>query len=187
MQEAAEQTPGSMAAIMNLEEEKLQEICHICDVEVANINCPEQIVLTGPAKPIQQAMSLSAEAGAKKCVELNVSGAWHSRCMILAQEKFEPHVRQCNFRDPQIPIVNNIDAKPLQNAEEASRKLINQLCSSVLWQQSMQWFIDSGYEHFVEVGPKKVLRGLMRRVNRQVEVLNVEDGASLAAFLQANQ
>lgn len=187
MHEAAQEEPGSMAAIMDLEEERIREICHLCDVEVANINCSDQIIITGVDGMVDQAMNLSTEAGAKKCVKLNVSGPWHSRCMRLAKEKFEPVVRECVFHDPQIPIVNNVDGKPLQSGIEAPQKLIDQLCGSVLWKQSIEWMLQAGHDRFVEVGPKKVLRGLMRKIDRNAKVLSVEDPASLASFLQANQ
>jgi len=187
MHEAAQEEPGSMAAIMDLEEERIREICHLCDVEVANINCSDQIIITGAADMVDQAMNLSTEAGAKKCVKLNVSGPWHSRCMRLARKKFEPIVRECVFHDPQIPIVSNVDGKPLKNGVEAPQKLIDQLCGSVLWKQSIEWMLQAGHNQFVEVGPKKVLRGLMRKIDRNAKVLSVEDPASLAGFLQANQ
>jgi len=187
MHEASLCEPGAMAAIMDFDEDRLREICTLCDVEVANINSPDQIIITGRSEPVDRAMAMSADSGAKKCVKLNVSGPWHSRCMALAKEKFEPHVLQCSFRNPQIPVVSNVDALPLQSAEEAPRKLVEQICGSVLWRQSMEWLIRSGYDHFVEVGPKKVLRGLMRRIDRNVKVMNVEDPESLAAFLQANR
>jgi [acyl-carrier-protein] S-malonyltransferase len=106
--------------------------------------------------------------------------------MQLAREKFEPLVRRCTFREPQIPVIGNVDALPLERAAQAADKLINQVCSPVLWQQSMERLMADGHDTFVEVGPKKVLRGLMRRINRNVKVLNVEDAASLAGFLQAN-
>lgn len=187
MQEAADQEPGAMAAVMDLEGDKLQEICRLCDVEIANVNSPEQTILTGRVEPIRKAIAMSDEAGAKKCVQLNVSGPWHSRCMSRAREKFEPIVRGCKFYDPQIPVINNIDAKPLQSAAELPGKLVEQICGSVLWRQSMEKFVADGHTHFVEVGPKKVLRGLMRRIHRNAKVQNVEDTASLASFLQANQ
>jgi [acyl-carrier-protein] S-malonyltransferase len=187
MQEAALEEPGAMAAVMELEDEKLREICRICDVEVANINCAEQIIITGPDAPVKRAMAMSSEAGAKKCVQLNVSGPWHSRCMTSARDRFAPLVQECRFQDPKIPVINNLDAQPLKSAGEVPDKLIHQLCSPVLWRQSMEWLIAAGHTHFVEVGPKKVLRGLMRRISRDAKVFNVEDPASLTAFLQANQ
>ncbi|MCE5244905.1 MAG: ACP S-malonyltransferase [Desulfobacteraceae bacterium] len=187
MHEAARQEPGSMAAIMELGEAKIREICAECGAELANINCAEQIIITGPTEPVDRAVAMSEEAGAKKCVKLNVSGPWHSRCMTAARDSFAPHVRACCFQDPRITVINNVDACPLKNGEETPAKLIDQVCSPVLWQQSMERFIADGYTHFVEVGPKKVLRGLMRRIDRSASVLNVEDSASLAAFLKANQ
>lgn len=187
MHEASLQEPGAMAAIMDLEEDKVMEICQICGVEVANINCPDQIIITGPQEPVDQAIALSDEAGARKCIKLKVSGPWHSRCMHLAREKFEPIIRECTFYDPQIPVINNVDALPLQRADQVSQKLVDQLCGAVLWRQSMERLIEAGHDHFVEVGPKKVLRGLMRKINRNAKVLNVEDSASLTSFLQANQ
>ena len=132
------------------------------------------------------ASEMCDQAGAKKCIKLNVSGPWHSRCMEYAREKFDPLVRECVFRDPQIPVINNVDAEPLSSASELPGKLINQICGTVLWRQSMERLVKSGHEHFVEVGPKRVLRGLMRRIDRSVKVLNVEDEESLADFLQAN-
>lgn len=187
MQEAADSEPGSMAAIMDLDLDRVQEICRSCDAEVANINCAEQVIITGSTNAVNQAMTLSGEAGAKKCLKLNVSGPWHSRCMDFARQRFAPMVRRCEFHDPQIMVVNNVDALPLKHAAEVPGKLVDQICNSVLWHQSMEWLIAEGHRHFVEVGPKKVLRGLMRRINRTVEILNVEDPESLASFLQANQ
>jgi [acyl-carrier-protein] S-malonyltransferase len=186
MQEAAIREPGAMAAIMDLEEKKIQEICTLSGAQVANINCADQIIITGPEDMINTATEMCDLAGAKKCIKLNVSGPWHSKCMTSAREKFEPVVNECVFRDPQIPIINNIDAEPLRNGTELSSKLINQICGTVLWRQSMEHLIKTGHDHFVEVGPKKVLRGLMRRIDRGVKVSNVEDGESLTDFLQAN-
>jgi [acyl-carrier-protein] S-malonyltransferase len=187
MHEASLEEPGGMAAIMDLDQSKVSEICDECGVEIANLNCPEQIIITGPVGPIDLALTLSEDAGAKKCMKLNVSGPWHSRCMHLAREKFEPFIRKCTFHEPQIPVINNVDALPLQNAAQAADKLVDQICQPVLWQQSVERLIADGHKCFVEVGPKKVLRGLMRRINRGVKVLNVEDAPSLAGFLQANQ
>jgi [acyl-carrier-protein] S-malonyltransferase len=126
------------------------------------------------------------KAGAKKCVKLNVSGPWHSRCMEYARKKFAAVLGECTFKDPKIAIVNNVDAEISRSGSEIPDKLRNQICSPVLWKQSMERLIRVGFNHFVEVGPKKVLRGLMRRIDRNAKVLSVEDNASLASFLQAN-
>ena len=187
MHEASLLQPGAMAAVMDLDQDKLQDVCEMCGVEVANINCPDQTIITGPVDSVDRAVALSEEAGAKKCMKLNVSGPWHSRCMHLAREKFEPFARKCTFHEPQIAVISNVDALPLRNEAHAADKLVEQICSPVLWQQSMERLIADGHHYYVEVGPKKVLRGLMRRIDRSVKVLNVEDEASLASFLQANQ
>ncbi len=186
MQEAAIVEPGGMAAIMELEEEKIREICTLSGAEIANINCVEQIIITGPEVEVDSAASMCEKAGARKCVKLNVSGPWHSRCMDHARKKFEPVLGQCVFKNPQIPVVNNVDAQIPASGADIPEKLSRQICGSVLWRQSMERLIGAGFDSFVEVGPKKVLRGLMRRIDRSVKVLNVEDEASLAAFLQAS-
>ena len=186
MQEAAIIEPGGMAAIMDLEEEKIREICTLAGAEIANINCVEQVIITGPEVEVNSAATMCEKAGAKKCMKLNVSGPWHSRCMEYARERFEPVLGECVFKDPQIPVVNNIDAEFLKSGSQIPQKLSGQICSSVLWKQSMERMVGAGFTDFVEVGPKKVLRGLMRRIDRNVKVLNVEDDASLATFLQAN-
>ncbi|MCL5405166.1 MAG: ACP S-malonyltransferase [Deltaproteobacteria bacterium] len=186
MQEAAIVEPGGMAAIMDLEEEKIREICKVAGAEIANINCVEQIIITGPEVEVNNAASMCEKAGARKCVKLNVSGPWHSRCMEYARKKFEPILRECVFKNPQIPVVNNVDAQIPGNGSEIAGKLSRQICGSVLWRQCMERLIGAGFGDFVEVGPKKVLRGLMRRIDRNAKVSNVEDDASLAAFLQAN-
>lgn len=186
MQEAADKEPGSMAAIMDLPEEKIREICSFAGAEVANINCADQIIITGPHAEVNRTIEMCELAGAKKCIKLNVSGPWHSRCMKHARDKFQGTVMECSFRNPQIPIINNIDAQPLRSGTEAPDKLVRQICGAVLWQQSMEHLVRGGYANFVEVGPKKVLRALMRRIDRNVKTQNVEDGASLATFLQAN-
>ncbi|MDR3569240.1 MAG: ACP S-malonyltransferase [Syntrophobacteraceae bacterium] len=185
MQEAAIVEPGGMAAIMDLQEEKIREICTLSGAEIANINCAEQIIITGPQVEVNTAASMCEKAGAMKCVKLNVSGPWHSRCMEYALKKFEPVLRECVFKNPQIPVVNNVDAQIPASGSEIPAKLSRQICGSVLWRQSMERLIGAGFSNFVEVGPKKVLRGLMRRIDRNAKMLNVEDDASLATFLQA--
>ncbi len=186
MQEAAIIQPGGMAAIMDLEEERIREICTLAGAEIANINCVEQVIITGPEVEVNSAAMMCEKAGAKKCIRLNVSGPWHSRCMESARERFDPVLRECIFKEPQIPVVSNVDAKILKSGSEIPDKLARQICSPVLWRQSMEQLIGAGFTNFVEVGPKKVLRGLMRRIDRNVKVFSLEDDASLTTFLQAN-
>ena len=122
MQEAAIIEPGGMAAIMDLEEEKIREICTLAGAEIANINCVEQVIITGPEVEVNSAAMMCEKAGAKKCMKLNVSGPWHSRCMEFAREKFEPVLAECVFKDPQIPVVNNIDAEILKSGSQIPGK-----------------------------------------------------------------
>jgi [acyl-carrier-protein] S-malonyltransferase len=106
--------------------------------------------------------------------------------MEYARERFDPFLRACVFKEPQIPVVSNVDARILEAGSEIPDKLGRQICSPVLWRQSMERLIGAGFSNFVEVGPKKVLRGLMRRIDRNVKVFSLEDDASLTTFLQAN-
>ena len=185
MQEAADEQPGAMAAILNLPVEKIDEVCESCDIEMANYNSPGQIIVSGVEESVLRAMEICSDAGAKRCVRLNVSGPWHSRCMVRAREKFEPKLAQHIFQDPKIPVVANVDGDYVRDGNGARENLIQQLCAPVRWQQSIERLISDGHQRFVEVGPKKVLRGLMRQIDRNVEVYNVEDPESLEAFLLA--
>ena len=185
MQKAADEQPGAMAAILNLPPEKIDEVCETCDIEMANYNSPGQIIVSGVEESVLRAMEICTDAGAKRCVRLNVSGPWHSRCMVMAKEKFEPELARHIFQDPKVPVVANVDADYVGDGDGARENLVKQLCAPVRWQQSMERLISDGHQRFVEVGPKKVLRGLMRQIDRNVEVYNVEDPASLETFLKA--
>jgi len=184
MQEAAEENPGAMAAILNLPPDKVGEICSSCDIEIANYNSPGQIIVSGSDGGVGRAMEMGLEAGAKRCVRLNVSGPWHSRFMQPAQEKFWHDLAQYTFENPIIPVVANVDGDYVASATAARENLAHQLCGPVRWQQSMERLIKNGYQKFIEVGPKKVLRGLMRQIDRRVEAHNVEDPESLEACLR---
>jgi [acyl-carrier-protein] S-malonyltransferase len=185
MQKAADEQPGAMAAILNLPAEKIDEVCQSCDIEMANYNSPGQIIVSGVEESVIRAMEICSDVGAKRCVRLNVSGPWHSRCMVTAKEKFEPELAQYIFQNPKIPVVANVDADYVRDGNGARENLVQQLCAPVRWQQSIERLINDGHQRFVEVGPKKVLRGLMRQIDRNLEVHNVEDPESLEAFLQA--
>jgi [acyl-carrier-protein] S-malonyltransferase len=184
MQETADEHPGAMAAILNLSMDKVSEICSSCNIEMANYNSSSQIIVSGTEEGILRAMDMGTAAGAKRCVRLNVSGPWHSRFMQPAQEKFEQDLSQYAFADPAIPVVANVDGDYVADGNGARDNLTRQLCAPVRWQQSIERLIDDGYQKFVEVGPKKVLRGLMRQIDRQAKVYNVEDPESLEDCLE---
>ena len=184
MQEAADEHPGAMAAMLNLSADKVSEICQSCDIEMANYNSSGQIIVSGTEQGVLRAMEMGTEAGARRCVRLNVSGPWHSRFMQPAKERFEQELQNYTFANQQIPVVANVDADYIADGDAARENLVQQLCAPVRWQQSMERLVKDGYQRFVEVGPKKVLRGLMRQIDRSAEVHNVEDPESLEIFLK---
>jgi len=184
MQEAADQRPGAMAALLGLSLEKVREICESCEIEVANINCPGQIIVSGSEAGIARAVEAAAAAGSRRSIRLNVSGPWHSRLMRPAQGRFSQDLAGYAFRDPEISVIANVDAGYVRDGAAARENLARQVCAPVLWQQSMERLIRDGYRRFVEVGPKRVLRGLLRQIDRHVVVWNVEDSKSLEECLK---
>jgi [acyl-carrier-protein] S-malonyltransferase len=183
MQESADQHPGAMAALLNLPLEKVREICAACDIELANVNGPGQIIVSGSEAGVAQAMEMATTAGSRRSIRLNVSGPWHSRFMRPAQERFIADLARYPFRDPEMSVIANVDADYVRDGDAARQNLARQVCAPVLWQQSMERLIKDGYRRFVEVGPKRVLRGLLRQIDRQVAVWNVEDPKSLEECL----
>jgi [acyl-carrier-protein] S-malonyltransferase len=184
MQDAADRNPGAMAALLGLALEKVREICVASDIEVANINGPGQIIVSGSEAGVARAVEMAAAAGAKRSIRLNVSGPWHSRFMRPAQERFALDLAGYTFNDPEIAVVANVDADYVRDGATARENLARQVCAPVHWQESMERLIGDGHRRYVEVGPKRVLRGLLRQIDRGVEVWNVEDPKSLEECLQ---
>jgi len=184
MQEAADHHPGAMAALLNMPLAKVREICQVCDIEMANINAPGQIIVSGTETGIVRAMEMAAKAGSRRSIRLNVSGPWHSRFMQPAQERFALDLAGYAFRDPESLVVANVDADYVRDGAAARDNLARQVCAPVRWQESMERLIKDGHRRFVEVGPKRVLRGLLRQIDREVEVWNVEDPKSLEECLK---
>ncbi len=183
MHEASQEIKGGMVAVMNVSSDILNKICAETGLEIANLNSPDQTILTGTEEAIKAILKKHRELGLKRCVRLKVSGPWHSRWMEKAERIFRSSLDEVTFRDPQITVVSNVDALPTENGNSAREKLKKQITSPVYWHRSMKWFLDNGYNNFVEVGPKKVLVGLMRRIDKSVNMANVEDNNSLKAFL----
>jgi len=146
----------------------------------ANINSAGQIVIAGNAEAIDRAIELLKQRGAKRVVKLNVSAPFHCALMMPAQEKLARDLESLEFRDASIPVVVNVDARDCRNGGELKKALVRQVSSPVRWQESIEFLIQSGVERFIEVGPGKVLSGLLRQINRDVTGLNVEDSASLS-------
>ena len=182
MQEAVPVGVGAMAAILGLPIEKVSEVCQeaaqgeVC--QPANINSLEQIVVSGHAGAVERAMKLAGERGAKKTVSLPVSAPFHCALMQPAQDRLAEDLRALEFQNPSCPVVCNVDAKPVTTAEAARDALIRQVTGSVKWDPSVRLLIEKGVSTFVEVGPGKVLWGLMRQIDRSKTCLNVGDEAS---------
>jgi [acyl-carrier-protein] S-malonyltransferase len=187
MQEAVPVGTGAMAAILGMSLDAVGAVCgdaahgEVC--EPANINSPDQIVISGHAAAVERAVKLAQERGAKRAILLPVSAPFHCSLMKPAQERLAVDLQKLQFSAPTIPVVCNVYAKPVEDAESAREALIRQVTGSVNWSHSMQFLIDRGIQTFVEVGPGNVLCGLMRQIDRSKKCLNLEDEASLQKAL----
>jgi [acyl-carrier-protein] S-malonyltransferase len=185
MQEAVPLGTGAMAAVLGAELAGIERACleasgsQIC--APANINSPSQVVIAGNAEAVERVMELMKGIGARGVVKLKVSAPFHCALMKPAQERLAFDLEQLAFTDLKVPVITNVDAHVATSPVELRDALIRQVCAPVLWQQSMALLIEQGVSTFVEVGPGKVLCGLMRQINRDVGCLNVEDAASLHA------
>lgn len=188
MQEAVPAGQGGMAAIMGISPAVVQDACkraaegEICSA--ANLNSPEQTVISGHASAVKRAVEIASQLGAKRSMMLAVSAPFHSALMMPAQEKLEKDLRATSFADLQVPLVTNVDADTIRKGDEAREALIRQVTMPVRWQESMRLLLDEGVNTFLEVGPGRVLTGLMRQIERSVASLNVEDEKSLQATVE---
>jgi [acyl-carrier-protein] S-malonyltransferase len=187
MQEAVPVGVGGMAAIMGLSPAVVQDVCkRAAENEVcapANLNSPEQTVISGHASAVKRAVEIASQSGAKRAVVLAVSAPFHSALMMPAQEKLEKDLRATAMNFLQVPLVTNVDADTIRKGDEAREALIRQVTMPVRWEESMRMLLDEGVNTFVEVGPGKVLTGLMRQIERSVAILNVEDEKSMLGTL----
>ena len=184
MQEACESTKGGMAAIIGLDEEKTREVCAEAGVNLANLNCPGQIVISGESDKMQKACELAKTRGAKKAMPLPVAGAYHSPLMAVAQTKLETVLSSLSLGVPQIPVISNVTGRPHGGPADIHRRVVEQVTSSVLWEDSMRWLLGQGFTRFIELGPGKALSGFMRRIAPDAQMLNVGDVASLEATVK---
>ena len=179
MHEASEIHPGGMAAIIGLEEMALEHICSETGVELANVNCDDQVVISGDKLAVAQAMDLATARGAKKTVALRVSGAFHSSLMGHAQQGLVETINDLEMSAPRIPIIANSLAAPVTTAEEVRQELAEGLCHCVKWKQSVRYMVDSGASRFTEFGPGRVLSSLIKRIDRDVDAYTVSDPGSI--------
>jgi [acyl-carrier-protein] S-malonyltransferase len=189
IQEASDKNPGTMAAVIGLEKDKVSQICKnagslgVC--EAVNFNSPGQIVISGNTEAVKKAVELAAEAGAVKAVILNVSGPFHSSLMAEASFSMLKEFEKYKFKKPSFGVWTNCDAQPVLDESQIEEKLVKQIKSPVLWDDSVKNIINAGYETFIEIGPGKVLAGLLKRIDRSKKALNIEDGQSLEKTIEA--
>jgi [acyl-carrier-protein] S-malonyltransferase len=183
MQEAVPAGKGAMAAIMGLSPAVVADVCkRASDGQIcapANLNSPEQTVISGHADAVKRAVELASQAGAKRATILAVSAPFHSALMMPAQEKLARDLEKTHFGELRVPLVTNVDADTIETGEQAREALVRQVSTAVRWEESVRLLIEEGVNTFVEVGPGKVLSGLLRQIERSVATLNVEDEKSL--------
>lgn len=182
MQEAGKSKPGCMAAIIGMDEVSVEEICLESGAQIANINCPGQIVVSGNSEAIACSMDLAQSRGAIGVVPLEVSGAFHTPLMQPAVEGMAQAISRINFSPPQVPIVANSTAKPVTTIDEVKEELLQQLCHCVKWQASVEHMAEVGVSTFIEVGPGIVLTKLIKRIAKKAQVLNMSDLESIQAI-----
>ena len=185
MQQASISRPGTMAAILGLDELAFDQICAETGVELANINTDNQIVISGDRIAIAQAVDLANARGARKAVPLPVSGAFHSSLMLEAEEGLAAELNSITLREPKIPIVANCDCRSLISSADVREELVQGLCKCVQWKDSVRTMIGSGIGHFVEFGAGGVLAGLIKRIDRNVEVSAVADPESIRKLAES--
>ena len=179
MQKACEAAPSTMAAIIGLPDEKVEEICQSINkdenvVVPANYNCPGQLVISGNVEAIKEACAAMKEAGAKRALPLPVGGAFHSPLMQPAKDELQAAIEQTEINTPSCPVYQNVDAKPHTDPAEIKANLIAQLTSSVKWTQSVQNMIADGADDFTECGPGKALQGMISRISKEVNAHGIE-------------
>ena len=182
MEQAAAKNPGKMASVLGLDLDKVRMVCQKSAVETANINCPGQVVISGKHELIEQAKGLLTAEGAKRIIDLDVSGAFHSSLMMEAANALRVELDKINIKDAAVPVVSNVDGLPHLKAKDIKDNLVKQLYSSVYWQKCMEYMISAGVVKFFEVGPGKVLKGLARKIDENVQVSNIEKSQDLESL-----
>lgn len=178
MQEAADATPGGMVSILGLERVEVESLCEKAaegqTLKIANLLCPANIVVSGSLKACERVAEMAEKHGAMKAVPLAVAGAFHTEIMRPADQRCAEALADVPMRKPRIPVISNVDALPHDDPEEIRQILIRQILQPVRWEDSMRYLLQQGFDQFYEVGPGRVLRGLLRRIDRNVSCQCVE-------------
>ena len=175
MYEAGLRQPGGMVAIIGLDQALLAEVCDQTGTWMANINCPGQLVISGPKENLAQAVGLAKAKGARRTISLSVSGAFHTPLKQSAVDGLSEIITALPFRNPLVPIVANTSAQPMTNAEQVKAELLRQFGKGVQWQRSIEYMVNDGVSTFIEIGPGQVLGGLIRRINKDAKTINIGD------------
>ena len=184
MQEACDATRGGMAAVIGLDEAPTREVCAEAGVVLANLNCPGQLVISGETEKIAKAVELAKARGAKRAIPLPVAGAYHSPLMAGAQPKLQAELAKVTLSAPAVPVISNVTAQPHGAPDEIRARLVEQVTSSVLWEKSMRHLLAQGFTRFIQLGPGTALSGFMKRIDKNAQMLNVADVASLEATVK---
>ena len=188
MEEACRRNPGRMASVLGLDADEVREICRATPGAIpANFNCPGQVVVSGDAHALERVAALARERGAKRVKPLKVAGAFHSPHMAAAREGLRRELEDVAFEAPRIPVIANVTAEPVEKPQQIRENLADQLTGSVLWQQSMERLIAEGFDTFYEVGPGKVLAGLLKRTGGGVPCVSVNSVAALETLRSAGR
>ena len=178
MQEAADATPSGMVSILGLERVEVEVLCDKARgddiLEIANLLCPGNVVISGSNAACLRAAEMAQQAGAMKAVPLAVAGAFHTRIMRPADERLAEALDRVTLQRPNLPVISNVDAKPHDDPNEIRRLLIQQVLQPVMWEDSMRYLLDQGFDQFHEIGPGRVLRGLLRRIDRKTSCQTTE-------------
>ena len=185
MQEACDATQGGMAAVIGLDEAPTREACAEAGVVLANLNCPGQLVISGAADRIEKACEFAKAKGARKAIPLPVAGAYHSPLMASAQPKLQAELAKAKISSPIVPVIANVNAQPHTTSDQIAARLVEQVTSSVRWEESIRYLLAQGFTRFIELGPGTALSGFMKRIDKSVTMLNVADVASLEATVKA--
>ena len=179
MHQAGLTNPGGMVAIIGLDEASLAEICAQTDTRIANYNCPGQLVISGVKENLAEAAALAEAKGAHRTIPLQVNGAFHTPLMQPAADGLADVINSITFAEPTVPIIANTTAEEITTADMVKEELLRQLCHDVQWQRSVEYMINNGVTIFIEIGPGKVLGGLIKRIDKNVKTINIGDAQAI--------
>jgi len=185
MQEACDATRGGMAAVIGLDEAPTREVCADAGVVLANLNCPGQLVISGETERIARAVELAKAKGARRAIALPVAGAYHSPLMENAKARLQAELAEITIAAPSVPVISNVTALPQGTPSGISSRLVEQVTSPVLWETSMRYLLAHDFTRFIELGPGTALSGFMKRIDKNAQMLNVADVASLETTVKA--